>query len=233
MENIMFQTALNHYRKQELLEECVLKEESSYLFSDIDDGYSFVVNDVSKIEPIEYFLRRTDVSYENLAKQDYSKFLDIDKLNNVLKKIDPLLFFNLNEVLIIFNEEEIGLYEEYIGGELLEDTLGQSCVFTKQIIINFHQLLEDVLDISFDKDNYFQTVVYQFYITLIHEMGHNSLNYGLLNYSYSPLSKFINNFDDEEELVEGYAELIFAYLENTTDVFGVFNKDEILKYYNE
>lgn len=233
MINIMFQNALNHYRKQEELEECVIKDGKSYSFTDCEDGYTFVINDTSSIEPIEYFLRRDSDSIEKLAKDDYSKFFDINKLNNVLKKIDPKLYFNINEILVIFNEEEINVYEEYIGGELLEDTFGQSCGLNKKIIVNFHEILKEVLDISFTKEDYFKTVVYQFYITLIHEMGHVSFDYGLLNLSYSPLAQFINYFEDEEELVEGYSEIVFNYLDETTDVFDVFYKDEILKYYDK
>lgn len=232
MNNIttMFQNAVNHYRKQEDLEECVLKENLSYLFFDNYDGYSFVINKVDEIEPKEYFLRREDDSIMELDNNTYSQLLNLDELNNVLKKVDKKMFFNLNEVLIILNEAELGVYEEYLNRELLEDTYGQATSDTKKIAIKFFELLNDVNEVVDNPEDYFNTVVYQFYITLFHELGHISLNYELLNSKYSPLSDIAHFYDNEEDLVEDYSRQIFENLNETTDVFSVFNKDYILSY---
>lgn len=226
----MFQNAVNHYRKQEDLEECVLKENLSYLFFDNYDGYSFVINKVDEIEPKEYFLRREDDSIMELGNNTYSQLLNLDELNNVLKKIDKKMFFNLNEVLIILNEAELGVYEEYLNRELLEDTYGQATSDTKKIVIKFFELLNDVNAVVDNPEVYFNTVVYQFYITLFHELGHISLNYGLLNSKYSPLSDIAHFYDNEEDLVEDFSRQIFENLNEITDVFSVFNKDYILRY---
>lgn len=232
MKKEMFKKALEHYRNQEELEEIEVLEGRKYEFFDTDDGYTFPLNDITSLEPINYFKSSDEDSEISCIQKTIEEFVNLEELNKVLKLLNPEMFFTLSNIIVVKNEAEIYICEEHIGRELLENTLGQSTCDTNAIIINLHTIFNKVKNIESNPEDFFHTVVYQFYITFLHELGHISLRDNLLSSDYSPLTEHIYDFDDEEELVEWYAKDTFDYLDVMFDIFKPFNKEYILKHFN-
>lgn len=232
MKKGMFKIALEHYRKQEDLEEIEIIEGLRYEFFDIEDGYTFPLNDISSLKPSNYFEASRLDEMESVCKS-IEDFVDLGKLNKILGVIKPEMFFTLSNIFVLKNEREISICEEYLGRELLEETLGQSTYDTNAIIINLFNILEGAKNVENDAEDLCNTVIYHFYTTLLHELGHVSLRNNLLNAQYSPLIAFLFEFDDEEDLVEWYAKSTFDYMDSKFDVFEPFNKEYILNHYNK
>ena len=230
MYSTMFENALNHYKNQDELEEIISKENKSHIFVD-DEGYHFIINNMNKVQPKDFFSRNDKDEHLNFIKKAYTNLLDLNELNKILKNIDQKIFLSTNEILIINEENDMRFYEEHLGSEVLIDCLGQSCHWTSSIIINMANIFKKANEMNLNKEDFFNTVVYQFYITLLHELGHNSLRYNLLPESYSPLFELTFNHDDEEDVVEEYAEYIFSYLDCKFNVFKPFNREFILSKY--
>lgn len=224
MNQILFKNALEHYRNQEDLYEEELIKDKRYQFIDDYDGYTFPLNNIDKVGVSSYF---TDLSENNVYKMtSIHKLLNLSDLEKVLKNIDSKTFFFLNEILVIINEDDIKTCADYLGREeLLEHTLGQNTYDTNSVVINMHEILKSSKDISFNKEDFFYTSVYQFYLTLLHELGHICCRDNLLNKEYSPIK--YSGGCDEEELVELFADTWFSYLDNTVDVFKPFNRSFI------
>lgn len=231
MKKEMFKRALQHYRNQEELEEIEILKGKKYEFVDMEDGYTFPINDISSLQLRDYFNIK-DSKEMSLVQQSIEDFVNIDELNKVLSLINNTVFFTVSNIIVVKNEYEVSVCEEYIGRELLENTVGQSTSDTNAIIINLHEMFNGVRELEENGDDFFNTMVYQFITTLLHELGHSSLRDNLLSSEYSPLAEYRNEFVDEEELVEWYAENIFYHLNSTMDVFAPFNREYILKHYN-
>lgn len=230
MEKEMFKRALEHYRNQDDLEEVEIVKGVRYEFFDEYDGYTFPINNISALKPSNYFEAPGVDGMKSVCKS-VEEFVDLDKLNKILGVIKPEMFFTLSNIFVLKNEREMSICEECLGRELLEGALGQSTYDTNAIIVNLFNIIEGVKDIESNAEDFCNTVIYQFYTTFLHELGHVSLRDNLLNAQYSPLTALFFEFDDEEDLVEWYAKSTFDYMDSRFDVFEPFNKEYILKHF--
>ena len=221
MNKILFENALEHYRNQEELEEVELVKDKRYLFVDIEDGYTFPLNSVDEISIPNLFFDKN--SCEDWKFTNINDFVNLKELNKVLDMIDKKLFFFVNEILVLLNGKDIRVAEEYLGRELLEETLGQTTADTNHIVVNMVNIFERVKDISYSKEEFFSTSVYQFYLTLFHGLGCVSARDNLLNGEYCPFSDCVSS-DNKEDIIESYAELLFDKLDSSIDVFKPFNR---------
>lgn len=222
MNQILFKNALEHYRNQEDLEEIELVKDKRYLFMDIDDGYIFPLNNIDEISIAELFVDLN--SGENCNMTDINEFVNMKELEKIFKNINKKYFFFPSEILVLLNERDIYVAEEYLGRELLDGTLGQTTADTNSVVVNMVNIFDNAKNISYDKEEFFKTCVKEFYITLLHELGHISLRDNLLNNEYCPFNDSVSNKNKEEDIVESYAELLFDKLDDSMDVFKPFNR---------
>ena len=221
MNKILFEKALEYYRNQEELEEIELIKDKRYLFMDIDDGYMFPLNNVDEISASELFV---DInSGEDCDITDIKEFVNLKELEKVLRKIDKKYFFFPSEILVLLNQKDIDVAEEYLSRELLEETLGQTTDDTNSVVINMVNIFDNAKYKSYNKEEFFKICVQEFYITLFHELGHISLRDNLLDSAYSPFQDIISNRNNEEDFVESYAGLLFDELYDSIDIFKPFN----------
>ena len=221
MNKMLFKKALEHYRNQEELEEIELAKDKRYQFMDIDDGYIFPLNNIDEITISELFIDKN--SEEDCDITDISKFVNLKELEKVLANIDKKYFFFLNEILVLLEEEDIDTAEDYLCRELLEGTVGQTTGDTNSIVINMFDIFNRVKDVCESKESFFKTSIKEFYITLLHELGHVCLRNNFLNKEYLPFESDISD-EEEEEFVEDMSDLLFCELDDSMDVFKPFNK---------
>ena len=221
MNQILFKKALEHYRNQEDLEEIEEIKNKKYLFVDTLDGYTFPLNNIDEISIVDFFV---DSNNSDCKITNINQFVNLKELTNILKMIEPKFFFFLNEILVLLNEDDIYVVENYLSRELLDETVGQTTHDTNSIVINMIEIFKGVKKMDLSKDKFFHTCVYQFYITLLHELGHISLRDNLLNSEYYPLK---NTSSSEEDEVEMFAEYVFSHLDSYFNVFKPFNREFI------
>ncbi|MBQ3422847.1 MAG: hypothetical protein IJH34_14595 [Romboutsia sp.] len=221
MNQILFKKALEHYRNQEDLEEIEEIKNKKYLFVDTLDGYTFPLNNIDEISIVDFFV---DSNNSDCKITNINQFVNLKELTNILKMIEPKFFFFLNEILVLLNEDDIYVVENYLSRELLDETVGQTTHDTNSIVINMIEIFKGVKKMDLSKDKFFHTCVYQFYITLLHELGHISLRDNLLNSEYYPLK---NTSSSEEDEVEMFAEYVFSHLDSYFNDFKPFNREFI------
>lgn len=218
------QHAMDYYR-QEGCKETTIRDGKTVLFRRKGERvYCYPVNDITLLQPKDYFL------IEDGPASSLHEWVDLDGLNEVLKCLDPKLFLTVNQIIVLTNQEEIEACDEYIKRRVKRTPLGLHTYDKNHVIVNLYQIIKGARKITRDPGEFAYTVIYQFYTTLIHELGHVTRRQNGLGIEFCAIEDDSDE-EDEEMIVEEYAEMIFEELDETMDVFKPFNYERIERYY--
>ena len=218
------QEAIDYYR-EEGFKESSIRDGKTILFRRKGERkYCYPVNHVKTLQPIDYFLN--DQTGPSVGLEDW---VDLDALNDILKEVDPLLFLTIHHIIVLKNLEEVEACEQFMKRRLKRRCLGLHTFDKSHIIINLYRIMQEAAKVSSDSHEFFLTVVSQFYITLFHELGHATLRKNGLDGKFSALEEMED--EDEEAVVEQYADTLFDDLDWRLDVFQPFNYERIVSCY--
>lgn len=217
---MMINEAMTYYRER-MCEEVEIRNGKTILFID-EDEYIYPVNDLFILEPKDFFAH----------EQGLEEWVDLEGLSDILKDINPLMFLTIHQIHVLKTPDEIDSFESYLERSINRTYLGLHTYDKSDIVINWYEIMKRARKSSRNAERFFETVVYQFYVTLIHELGHASLRDNGLDESFRPLIEdedaWLEGDFDEEDMVEDYANQIFDQLEDNYYVFSPFNRALIM-----
>lgn len=216
----MKEEAIEYYRERACDEEIIRDGKTILFVEDNYESFYYPINDVLVLEPKDYFNQEDELK----------DIVNVIALNEILKAVDPLLFFTIYQIKILKTPEEIESFEEELDRSINSENLGFHTYDRSDIVINWYQIIRGARAICEDTSQFFSTVVHEFYLTLFHELGHATLRDNGLDTSFSPLIE-VDEMDeedfDEEAVVESYANNLFKELDDTFDLFAPFNREWI------
>lgn len=218
----LVEEAIGTYRQLGFKEE-VLRDGRTILFRGPRRKYRYPVNQVTQLCPMDYFLNDLSTPFSGL-----DEWINFEVLNRILETVDPLLFLTVNQILVLKTEDEISEYEAFIGRRLNRRHLGSTTYDTNHAMINWYQIMCEAYPLSDTAFDFFQTVVYQFYNTLFHELGHQACRMNYLTEEFSALGALE---DDEESFVEAFAQDLFELLDDEWNVFAPFSYEKMAIVY--
>ncbi len=218
----LVEEAMETYRQLGFKEE-TLRNGKTVLFRGPRRKYRYPVNQVTQLRPMDYFLNDSSAPFTGLED-----WIDFEGLNEILASVDPLLFLTVNQIIVLKTEEEISAYEAFIGRRLNRRHLGSTTYDTNHAMINWHRIMSEAYPLCGSSFDFFQTVVYQFYITLFHELGHQACR---LNYLSEDCSALEPSEEDEESFVETFAHNLVELLETEWNVFAPFSYEKVSAVY--
>lgn len=224
--NQLIKEAMECYRERGY-DEIEMRQGNTVVFVDEFEDY-YPVNNISVLEPTDYV--SDDFGFED--------WVNLDRLNEILKALDPLLFLPIHQIHVLKTPADIEALETYLERPINQTYLGFWIPGTNDIVINLVQIMKTARKQADDAHDFFRIVTDQFYLTLIHELGHASLRENGLDENFRPLieneeqwNEFLAGELDEEELVENYASKVFNVLDEDYYVFLPFNKALIMAQY--
>lgn len=148
--------------------------------------------------------------------------------------MDKKLFLKINDIFIIKNNKDIKKIEKRFNRKFDTDNFLGFCTYdTNTILINLLNIINLLKKQNLYIDQFIYGLAQEFIITLVHELAHSCLKDEILvNEYYTPFSEdMLNNYNDEEELVEKYANIILNKLNKKYNLEYIFKLEKIILLY--